>query len=111
MIDHLVERYGLDPNAVDDCGGNALHHAAFNGRVRTVKHLVEKHNVDIHARDWDGKTALDWAEQFGRTECALFLRELGATNGEPSETESWSDEDMDPDDGSGWDDSTDDDAM
>ena len=115
MIDHLVERYGLDPNAVDGCEQNTLHRAAESGRVRTVQHLIEKHNVDIHVRDCDGKTALDLAEKHDRTECASFLRELGATNGEPSETESSSDEDLDSDDGSGgdssWDDSSDDDAM
>ena len=111
-IDHLVERYGLDPNAVDGVGWTTLHEATWNGRVRTVQHLVEKHNVDIHTRDALGRTALDLAEQYGRTEIASFLRELGATNGEPpTETESWSDEDMDSDDDSGWDDSIDDDAM
>jgi hypothetical protein len=76
MIDHLVERYGLDPNAVDGGGWTALRSAAWNGRVRTVRHLVEKHHVDIHARSMDGKTALDWAEADGRTECADCLRDL-----------------------------------
>jgi hypothetical protein len=111
MIDRLVERYGLDPNALDGDGSTALHRAAINGRTRTVQHLVEKHSVDIHARNRYGDTALDWAEEHGRTECASFLRELGATNGEPIDPESSSDEDMDSDDDSGWDDRTDDDAM
>ena len=97
IIDLLVERYGLDPNAVDDrAGWTALHSAAWDGHFRTVQHLVEKYNVDIHVRTgWDGKTALDLAEKKGRTEIASFLRELGATNGEPAETESSSDEDID----------------
>jgi hypothetical protein len=81
MIDHLVERYGLDPNAVDGDGWTALHLAAHRGRVRTVQHLVEKYNVDIRARDGYGKTALDLAKRNGRTEIASYLRELGATNG------------------------------
>jgi hypothetical protein len=77
MIDHLVERYGLDPNAVrEEDGWTALHVAAANGRVRTVQHLVEKYNVDIHARSRLGKTALDYAEEYGETECASFLRSL-----------------------------------
>jgi len=78
MIDHLVERYALDPNAEDTRGWTALRCAAKHGRVRTVQHLVEKHNVDIHAytRDRTGKTALYWAEVNGRTECASYLREL-----------------------------------
>jgi len=81
MIDHLVERYGLDPNAVNKAGWTALHEAASRGRVRTVKHLVEKHNVDIHKRlaVWGEKTALDFAERDGMTECADYLRELTYT--------------------------------
>ena len=71
------------------------------GRVRTVRHLVEKHNVDINSRCRDGMTALDVAEESGKTECASYLRELGATNRwSPTETESSSDEDMDSDDDS-----------
>ena len=86
MIDHLVERYGVDPNAGDDYGWTALHYAARDGRVRTVKHLVEKHNVDIHKRlaGWGGKTALDLAEENGRTECADYLRALQSTRPPPS---------------------------
>ena len=86
MIDHLVEEYGVDPNG-DSGGCTALHKAAKEGRVRTVKHLIEKHNVDIHKRGEDGWTALDSAEEKGRTECAAVLRGYGATNGEPVEEE------------------------
>ena len=79
MIDHLVEEYGMDPNGVDEYGWTALHWAAWDGRVRTVKHLVENHNVDIHKRtendeENDEETALDLAERHGRTECAAVLR-------------------------------------
>ena len=81
MIDHLVEKYGVDPNGVDGVGWTALHNAALDGRVRTVKHLVENHNVDIHKKDYQGDTALDFAEEHGRTECAAVLRGYGATNG------------------------------
>jgi len=75
MIDHLVGRYGLDPNTEDELG-MALDHAADHGRVRTVRHLVEKHNVHIHARNWVWQTALDVAEEQGRTECASYLRDV-----------------------------------
>jgi ankyrin repeat protein len=84
MIDHLVEEYGLDPNGVHGYGRTALHLAASRGRVRTVKHLVEKHNVDIHKRRCGGKTALDWAEGWGMTECADYLRALQSTRPPPS---------------------------
>ena len=79
MIDHLVEKYGVDPNEADEDEWTALHYAAWDGRVRTVKHLVEKHNVDIHKRDEDGDTALDVAESNHRTECADYLRALQST--------------------------------
>ena len=84
MIDHLVEKYGVDPNGEDRNGYTALHEAASRGRVRTVKHLVEKHNVDIHKRKRGGKTALDLAEEKGRTECAAYLRALQSTRPPPS---------------------------
>jgi hypothetical protein len=84
MIDHLVEKYGVDPNGEDENGYTALHWAAGRGRVRTVKHLVEKHNVDIHKRARWGGTALDWAERRGRTECAALLRALLSTRPPPS---------------------------
>ena len=79
MIDHLVEKYRVDPNEADVAEWTALHYAAMSGRVRTVKHLVEKHKVDIHKRDWGGKTALDLAEEKGRTECVAYLRALMST--------------------------------
>jgi ankyrin repeat protein len=78
MIDHLVERYEVDPNAVDKYGESALHRAAEGGRIRTVQHMVEKHNADIRARNWTMRTALYLAERYGRTECASFLRGRGA---------------------------------
>jgi ankyrin repeat protein len=96
-----VEEYGVDPNGADeDNGWTALHYAAEDGRVRTVKHLVEKHNVDIHERDWRGKTALVLAEAKGRTECADYLRGYGAKTGEELEEEdsTESDDDWDSDD-------------
>jgi len=79
MIDHLVEKNGVDLNGADGDGRTALHWAALCGRVRTVKHLVEKHNVDIHKRARWGGTALDVAEYCDRTECVAFLRELTYT--------------------------------
>jgi ankyrin repeat protein len=100
MIDHLVEKYGVDPNGGGEYGWTALHDAASRGRVRTVKHLIEKYNVDIHTRDRYGKTALDWAESNGMTECAAVLRGYGATNGEPVEEEAWTENDWDSDDNS-----------
>ena len=91
VIDHLVEENGVDPNGSSgDDWWTALHEAAWDGRVRTVKHLVEKHNVDIHKRTQetddnnDGLTALDLAESDGRTACAAYLRALQSTRPPPS---------------------------
>ena len=110
MIDHLVEKYELDPNARGRLDGkNALHIAAECGYVSTVKLLIEKHDVDINARDRRGMTALDLAEEeedplrlprpirffpLEVAECASVLRGHGATNGEPVEWETASDEDV-----------------
>ena len=49
VIDHLVEKYGLDPHAKDEAGWTALESAVRYGHVRTVMHLVEVYNADIHA--------------------------------------------------------------
>ena len=84
MIDHLVEKYRVDPNEAGEDEWTALHYAADRGRVRTVKHLVEKHNVDIHKRDEYEQTALDLAEVWGMTECAAYLRALQSTRPPPS---------------------------
>jgi len=96
MIDHLVEKYGLDPNDVaGGSGKKPIHVAVFGGRARTVQHLVEKHNVDIQARlkrfeqpGWrevDGKNASELALSLAdnpkvgvqcaaRTEIATYLQ-------------------------------------
>lgn len=37
MIDHLVQKYGMDPNVQDNDGDTALMLAAFSGRVDTVR--------------------------------------------------------------------------
>jgi len=105
MIDVLVDpvgRYRVDPNEADEYDRTALHWAALFGRLRTLKHLVEKYNVDIHRVCWlddFGETALDYAErhktaksEHDTTECASYLRELGAINWEWTD-ESSSDED------------------
>lgn len=96
MIDHLVEKYGLDPNGVaGGSGTKPIHVAVFGGRARTVQHLVEKHSVDIQARlkrfvqpGWrevDGKNASELALSLAdnpkvgvqcaaRTEIATYLQ-------------------------------------
>ena len=113
MIDHLVTVYGVDLNEMFeqwymtctnifahqirnrvDRNWSALHYAAWWGRNHTVQHLVEKHNVDIHKRDDYNNTALDVAEfTLGYTgenpdtyhwrNIISYLRDIGATNGEP----------------------------
>lgn len=76
MIDHLVERYGVDPNEEDDYGMTSFHRAAACGRIRTVQHLVEKHNVDIHAAcEARRNTALHYAAEGGHNEMIDHLLE------------------------------------
>ena len=78
MIDHLVEKYGLNPNQEDQCSLNALDYAVCHDHVRVVKHLVEKYNVNIHrvVGRYRERSRLDAAERLGHAECAAYLREL-----------------------------------
>jgi ankyrin repeat protein len=122
MIDHLVARYGVDPNMLVSRRWDAIHYAAKSGRTRTVQHLVEKHNADIHAWDDTTNTALDVAEGYNWTDIVSYLREIGATNREPfvpdwgddgmdSDEDMFSDDDTFSDDDSESDDDTDDDEL
>lgn len=59
-VKYLIEELGVDVNARDHNGYNALHHAAARGDDELIKYLVEK-GVDIKAVSRRGQTVADMA--------------------------------------------------
>lgn len=56
----------------------ALHVAALQGKLDTVKHLVDELHIDIDYLDRTGSTALMYAAYAGHKEVVKFLAEKGA---------------------------------
>lgn len=59
-VKHLVEVHGLDVNARDHYGYNAVHHAAARGDNELILYLVE-HGADVTAVSRAGQTTADMA--------------------------------------------------
>ncbi len=83
-VRYLVEELGVDINARDHNGYNALHHAASRGDVELIHYLAE-HGTDVLAVSRRGQTTADMANgPYQRTQpfpAALTLLEsLGAHN-------------------------------
>ncbi len=72
IVDILINN-GLKVNATTKMNRTPLHMAST---MDIAKLLVAK-GADVHAKDKEGKTALTLAVQNGRTDCALFLIEVG----------------------------------
>jgi len=69
----LISR-GVDVNATDPQGRNALHFAAMRGiRADVVQTLLDA-GASVNARDDGGKTPLDYAEENGRVRLIPLLR-------------------------------------
>ena len=64
-------------NAVDGCGGTALHRAAARGEVDAARALLAA-GADLEARDGEGKTALFLAIEEGREAAVMALLREGA---------------------------------
>ena len=83
-VKYLVEEVGVDVNARDHEGYNAVHHAAARGDTELVKYLVEQ-GVDVLAVSRRGQTTADMANgPYQRTlpfpETLSYLESLGAVN-------------------------------
>ncbi len=83
-VKYLVEEVGVDVNARDHEGYNAVHHAAARGDTELVKYLVEQ-GVDVLAVSRRGQTTADMANgPYQRTlpfpETLNYLESLGAVN-------------------------------
>lgn len=83
-VKYLIEEVGVDVNARDHDGYNALHHAAARGDTELVRYLVEK-GADVMAISRRGQTTADMANgPYQRTlpfpETLGYLEGLGAVN-------------------------------
>lgn len=69
-----IEDPNTNPNATDKDGRNALHIAAFWGRVEVIKSLLE-HKELLEAKDINGRTPLMEAANYGNQEaCEILLK-------------------------------------
>ena len=83
-VKYLIEEVGVDVNARDHDGYNALHHAAARGDTELVQYLVEQ-GADVMAISRRGQTTADMANgPYQRTlpfpETLGYLEGLGAVN-------------------------------
>lgn len=83
-VRYLIEEVGVDVNARDHDGYNALHHAAARGDTELVRYLVEQ-GADVMAVSRRGQTTADMANgPYQRTlpfpETLGYLEGLGAVN-------------------------------
>ena len=83
-VKYLIEEVGVDVNARDHDGYNALHHAAARGDTELVRYLVEQ-GADVMAISRRGQTTADMANgPYQRTlpfpETLGYLEGLGAVN-------------------------------
>ncbi len=83
-VRYLVEELGVDINARDHNGYNAVHHAASRGDVELIHYLTE-HGADVMAVSRRGQTTADMANgPYQRTqpfpEALALLEGLGAHN-------------------------------
>ena len=83
-VRYLVEELGVDVNARDHNGYNAVHHAASRGDVELI-HYLTGHGADVMAVSRRGQTTADMANgPYQRTqpfpEALSLLESLGAHN-------------------------------
>ena len=83
-VRYLVEELGVDINARDHNGYNALHHAASRGDVEMIRYLAER-GTDVLAVSRRGQTTADMANgPYQRTQpfpdALELLESLGAHN-------------------------------
>ena len=83
-VRYLVEELGVDVNARDHNGYNAVHHAASRGDVELIRYLTG-HGADVMAVSRRGQTTADMANgPYQRTqpfpEALALLESLGAHN-------------------------------
>ena len=83
-VKYLVEELGVDVNARDHNGYNAVHHAAARGDNELIRYLVEQ-GADVMAVSRRGQTTVDMAngpvqriQPFPET--VKLLESLGAIN-------------------------------
>ena len=73
----IVANQHVDIDGAGQNGVTALHEAAIDGNINSLKILVD-HGADINKGDSEGYTPLDYAVFGGNFECAAYLIENGA---------------------------------
>ena len=79
-VNILIEKYGVDPSAINKAGETILHLAALNSQTRLLRILLSRKETSlrIDAKTNTGKTALHFAADFGSPVCVRLLLEAGA---------------------------------
>ncbi|CRZ17044.1 ankyrin repeat domain-containing protein [Mycolicibacterium neworleansense] len=73
-VDVVAPVFPDDPNALDDEGATALHHAAWSGDIELIRRLLDA-GADATITDRRfGTTPLEWAEHAYQSEAADMLR-------------------------------------
>ena len=67
VVQYLLGVDGVDKNATDKQGWNAVHCAANGGHLDVIKVLLES-GIQKDTKDVDGQTPSDWAKTSGHTE-------------------------------------------
>ncbi len=73
-LTQFLLKLGANPNTKDQSGKSVLMGAAFKGNLKIVKMLIGS-GADRSAKSPKDLTAEGFADMFGRTEVALYLRE------------------------------------
>ena len=79
-ITELLFAHGMNPNHRDWLGATPLHHFARRGDIENAALFLDRGAALNPVDDDLRRTPLGWAEHYGQTAFAAFLRERGATS-------------------------------
>ncbi|CZR53498.1 uncharacterized protein PAC_03377 [Phialocephala subalpina] len=83
----LLERNDVEPNAINSIGRTALLQAASDGDANMVRLLLERDDINLNATDNSGWTALTSAAFWGKTEVVRVLLERGGVKQDVTDNE------------------------
>ena len=77
ILNELLEKYKVD-DIGDEKGNKAIHFAAMNGKVESLKYLLDRDIKSLNKSNNEGQTPLYAAANYGRAEVVKELVKLGA---------------------------------